>query len=113
MFQFVYVLGLVSLVHTAILVFGPDGLYASGDPRLVAGMLSQSLITFGIATIIGFLGIFCAWYTLKINGVRPAWFTALNKVFAWAWAVFIPIGTVIAFVLLKWNKTDRNAHAAA
>ena len=111
--QLVYVRGLVSFLWTLIAVFGPTGLFWAGDPRIAAGALSQTIIALVLAACVGLIGFALAGYSLRVRRFRPQWFLVTNRVFALAWIVFIPIGTIIGLVLFKWSRNQNPAKAAA
>ena len=81
-------------------------LYESGDPKMLAGAISSVLVTLLIATVVGLLGVLIARPILRQKGDRPQWFLRVSTLLAWAWLVFIPVGTVIGLLMLRWCKAE-------
>ena len=110
--QLVYVVALLSSLVDISQVFQAGGQFESGDPAKAAGAISQAPTPLIISSAIGLVGVFLAWLALRVKGIRPRWFITAIKVLALTWLVFIPVGTIAGFFMLRWNRTETNAHAA-
>ena len=92
-------------------------LYGAGDPKVMAGGISAMIIDFAIGAAVGLVGVFIAWIVLRNKKDRPSWFLPVSTFFAWTWIIFIPIGTVVGFSMLKWRKreekTEKTGNAGA
>ena len=104
--QLVYVLTLLNAIGFVIWGLETQLLYESGDPKMLAGALSGVLVTLLVAAIIGVLGVLIARPILRQNNDAPQWFLRVTTVLAWAWLVFIPVGTVIGLLMLRWRKAE-------
>ncbi|MEM6817415.1 MAG: hypothetical protein AAF578_01380 [Pseudomonadota bacterium] len=111
--QLIYVLTLLGAITSAIKLFQVESLYGAGDPKLLAGAISMIIIDLMIGTVIGVVGVFLAWLVLRNKNDRPSWFLPVSTFFAWTWMVFIPIGTVIGVLMLRWRRPEEEAEAVA
>jgi len=105
--QLVYVANLFKGLYSIILLVRDTSFATGGDPKMLAGAISQVLMVINIGAVIGLVGVVLAWYVLRDKESRPDWFVSVSKSFAFTWMVFIPIGTVVGFFMLRWRKTDR------
>lgn len=71
---------------------------------MMAGALSTVLVRLGIGAILGLPGILLAWIVLRNKDQRPSWFVSASTFFAWAWILFIPVGTVFGILMLLWRR---------
>ena len=104
--QLIYVLTLINAVTYVIWGLHIQSLYEAGDPKVLAGALSSILVTLLLAAIVGFVGVILARPVLREKGSCPQWFLKTTTILAWAWMVFIPVGTAIGLLLLRWRKTE-------
>ncbi len=105
--QLVFVTNLFKGLYSIILLVRDTSFAAGGDPKMLAGAISQALMVIIIGAAIGLFGVALAWYVLRDKESRPDWFVSVSRSFAFVWMVFIPIGTVVGFLMLRWRKTDR------
>ena len=111
--QSFYVLTLAGVVTAASKFFQVDSLWESGDPKLMAGVISQLIIELFVGAAIGLVGVFLAWSVLRSKVTCPPWFLPVSTLFAWAWVVFIPIGTLIGVLMLRWCRPDEVEQTSA
>ncbi len=111
-FQLVYVARMFQSFYAIISIFRDPSLTSSGDPKLLAGAISQALMLWILGAIVGLIGVALAWYVLQDKKSRPAWFVSASRSFAFAWMVFVPIGTIIGFLMLRWRKPAGDAQEA-
>ncbi len=104
--QLIYVATLLESISTAIKLFQIESLYGPMDPRMMAGGLSEILVGLAVGVMIGLAGVVLAWRVLRDAEHRPKWFVGASAFFAWAWMVFIPIGTVVGILMLRWRRTE-------
>lgn len=104
-FQFVYVVSLASNVVT-LMRTDWDSLYDSGDPESMAGFVSSLLLRQVIGASIGLVGVLVAWIAIRRFSPPPSWFVAASGLFGFAWAVFFPIGTIVAVYMLQWRINE-------
>ncbi len=102
--QLFYVTNLFVGLYSVMLVFRDDSLVSGGDPKMLDGAISQSLMTIVIGAVVGLVGAALAWYILRDKKSRPDWFVSASRTFAFAWMMFIPIGTTVGFFMLRWRK---------
>jgi hypothetical protein len=102
--QLIYLMSLLGATAASIELIQNDSLWSSGDPKMMAGAISSILMYLIIGAVIGFVGVFLAWLVLRDKKGRPSWFLPVSTFFAWAWMVFIPIGTVIGVFMLRWCR---------
>ena len=88
-------------------------LYDAGDPKLMAGAISMIFTDLLIGAVIGLAGVLMAWLVLRNRENRPSWFLPVSTFFAWMWMIFIPIGTVIGVLMLKWRRPEEEAESGA
>ena len=110
--QLIYVLSLLGAILSAVKLFQSESVISAGDPKLMAGAISTIILDFLIGAVIGFVGVLMAWLVLREKEDRPSWFLPVSTYFAWAWIVFIPIGTVIGILMLRWGRTERTTDTA-
>ena len=111
--QLLYVAGLFDLFYTLIVVLGGIAAGEFSDPKLAAGEISQATMTLIFLAIFGLVGAALAWYALRDKEKCPAWFISVSKLFAFAWLVFVPVGTIVGFFMFRWRKADSESFAAA
>ena len=111
-FQLLYVVALVDAIASIIEIFQDPYIISSGDPRMMAGAISAVLVGLGIGAILGLPGILLAWIVLRNKDQRPSWFVSLSSCFAWAWILFIPVGTVFGILMLLWRRPKRAKDSA-
>ena len=105
-FQMIYVWSLLGFGASMFNMFQVGSLYDSGDPKLVSGAVSVIIMDLLIGVVAGFGGVLLAWLVLRQKSDRPSWFLPVSTFFAWAWIVFVPIGTVIGFFMLRWRRPE-------
>lgn len=105
--QSVYVYGLLELVVTILRFEHIQALYSAGDPKLMAGFISSTILELGITVLIGLVGVGLAWASIRKFDECPPWFLSITKFFGWAWIIFIPVGTVIGVWMLRWQKDSQ------
>lgn len=105
--QLVYVANLFEGLYSLILIFRDTSFASGGDPKMLAGEISQALMIIVIGAVVGLVGAALAWYVLRDKKSRPDWFVSASRSFAFAWLVFIPIGTIVGFFMFRWRKTGR------
>ena len=104
--QLIYVLALLQAITSIIKYFQVQSLYGAGDPKLMAGAISTATIDFLLGALIGLIGVFLAWWVLRDKKQRPSWFLPISTFLAWTWMVFIPIGTIVGVMMLRWRKPE-------
>ena len=87
-------------------IFNTVSVLETGDPKLMAGILSQGIITSLIKVIPGLIGLIISWRILIKNNNIPNWFKNYSKVLSYLWLLFIPIGTVLGVIQLKNLKNE-------
>jgi magnesium-transporting ATPase (P-type) len=102
--QLVYVANLFKGLYSLILIVRDTSFASGGDPKMLAGAISQALMVVIIGAVIGLVGAALAWYVLRRKESRPNWFVSASRTFAFAWMVFVPIGTIVGFLMLRWRK---------
>ncbi len=102
--QLIYVLALFGAIKPTIELIQNYSLYYAGDPKMIAGAISSIAVFFLIGVAIGLVGVLLAWLVLRNKKNRPSWFLPVSTFFAWAWMVFVPIGTVVGVLILRWKK---------
>jgi len=105
-FQLVYVANLFEAGYSVFRLVRDTSFASGGDPKMLAGAISQALMLLIIGAVVGLVGVALAWYVLRNKKSRPNWFVSASWSFALAWIVFVPIGTVVGFFMLRWRKTD-------
>ncbi len=105
--QLVYVANLFKGIYSIILYVRDTSFAGGGDPKMLAGAISQGLMIIIIGAVVGLLGVAISWYVLRDKESRPEWFVSASRSFAFAWMVFIPIGTIVGFFMLRWRKAVR------
>ena len=108
-FQLVYVVRMFQAFYMIILIFRDTSLAKTGDPKILAGVISQALMLWVLGAIVGLFGAALGWYVLRDKESRPEWFVSASRSFAFAWMLFIPIGTVVGFFMLRWRDVSRQA----
>ena len=103
--QFDYVLNLLAAITQWFKIWQISALYGADDPQMMASAISESFIGLLIGAAVGLIGVFLAWLVLRDKDARPLWFVRLSGFFAWAWMVFLPIGTVVGALMLRWRKS--------
>ena len=111
--QLIYVLALLGAITSTIKMSQVESLYGAGDPKMMAGAISTIIMELLIGAVIGLVGVFMAWLVLRNKEDRPSWFLPVSTFFAWTWMVFIPIGTVIGVLMLRWRKPENEVVSAA
>ncbi len=111
--QLIYVLSLLGFITSMIIVFQVESLYGSGDPKMMAGAISSAVMDFLIGAVIGLVGVFLARLVLRDKKECPTWFLPVSTFFAWAWIIFVPIGTVIGILMLRWRRPEPPGQIAA
>lgn len=101
--QLIYVVGLFRCLYWLFFIYRED-IYTIGDPKIMAGMISQALMIVILSAVIGLIGVVLAWYVLRDKQNRPAWFVSVSRSFAFAWLVFIPIGTIVGILIFRWRR---------
>jgi len=101
--QLFYVWALLVLIISAI---NTISLLETGDPRLIAGTLSQGIVTALIKVIPGLIGLIISWRILIKKTNIPSWFKSYSKILSYLWLLFIPIGTVLGIIQLKNLKNE-------
>lgn len=104
--QLFYVLALLEAMTTTVKLIQIVSLYGKGDPKMMAGGISVMLVDLFAGAAIGLVGVAIAWWVLRDRKSRPLWFVTTSKVLAWAWIPFIPVGTVIGVLMLRWCKPE-------
>lgn len=107
--QLIYVLALLEAITVTVKTIQIVSLHGGGDPKAMAGAVSQNIINLGFGTLIGLAGVFIAWRVLRNRDDRPGWFLPVSTFFAWAWMVFVPVGTVIGVLMLRWRRSKPDA----
>ena len=102
--QLIYVLTLVGVITSGFNLIQDESLWSSGDPKMMAGAISLIIMDLLIGAVVGFVGVFLAWRVLRDKQGRPSWFLPISTFFACTWMVFIPIGTVIGVLMLRWRR---------
>ena len=109
--QTVYVVGLVVVV-VSLLRADLSSQYASGDPRVLAGFISSQAVTLLLVIIAGLIGVLLMTVVVRGDRQPPRWFVDLSALFAIAWIVLVPIGTVIGALMLRWRSRLRSSESA-
>ena len=111
--QLIYVLTLLGVITSVIKMFQAVMLNGSGDPKMMAGAISTTIMDLLVGAVIGFVGVFLAWLVLRNKKDRPSWFLPVSTFFAWTWIIFVPIGTVIGIFMLRWRRPELAEESAA
>lgn len=105
-FQLIYVARMFQAFYMIILIFRDTSFAEAGDPKMLAGAISQALMLWILGAIVGLIGAALGWYVLRDKESRPEWFVSASRSFAFAWMLFIPIGTLIGFFMLRWRDVS-------
>ncbi len=94
-----YWIGLAQTFMAMFGVFQYLQLYGTGDPKLMAGAISQALVPMVIWLIISIPGCCCAIAAIFFTSYRSRLFFWIWTVSAIAFLLAFPIGTMFAFIL--------------
>ena len=107
--QAAYALGVFMVVQYFLHMSSFDWTVFDADPQILAIEQMRLLIDFGLLALAGGLGYFLAWFELRFEHFRPPWYLAANRAYALLWSIFVPIGTVMAFYMRRWCRTNEDA----
>jgi hypothetical protein len=82
-------------VVTALSKFG------GGDATLVAGTISEGIITSVLRSTVGAIGLIASVVIVFKVGGLPIWYKQTTKYISYLWVLFIPVGTILGIVQLK------------
>ena len=79
----------------------------------MAGAISSAFVDLLLGVAVGLVGAVLARVVLRDRQQCPPWFVQLSAVFAWAWILFVPIGTVIGVLMLRWRRRPGASDSSA
>lgn len=100
-------IGLISTIFEMFKVFELIPLSGSGDPKVMAGAISQALISTFLGFLLSTCGALFLFFTISFSGYRRPWVYRICKVYALLSLLVFPVGTVIGIVtllVLRKNK---------
>ena len=89
------ILGLLLALYNAALEF------SGGDPRLLAGIISEGIITSLLHSCLALVGLLLSLVAVYKLKVLPNWFKRATKCFSYLWVLFFPVGTIIGVIQIK------------
>jgi hypothetical protein len=92
---------LLALLHIGLGVFNAIEMVSTGDPKLIAGTLSASIVKSLIAIVPSIFGLLLSVYVTRSSDALPNWFKSYTRFMSYLWLLFIPVGTFIAFIQLR------------
>ena len=92
---------LLALFHIGLGAFHSMELVSSGDPKLVAGTLSASIVKSLIAVVPSILGLLLSVYLTRTVDKLPKWFKSYSRFMSYLWLLFIPLGSFIGYLQLR------------
>ena len=76
------------------------------DPRLIAGIISGQLVMVLIWAVPGIIGATLSALLIRKVRYRARWYLAATRFFAYTWLAFVPLGTILGYVLLRWSRDN-------
>ena len=114
--QVLYAWSLVSVVIDAVVLYQGTleqlGANGGGDPKLLAGAISQLIVEFLVAGLVPFFGLAIALYLVRSGKFRSQWFVSFNRILAIAWLIYFPIGTIFGALMIYWSGQARVKESA-
>ncbi|WP_196139947.1 MotA/TolQ/ExbB proton channel family protein [Aliikangiella sp. G2MR2-5] len=98
--QSALVFGIIIFIVDMVIAFQETTLYGSGDPKVMAGMVSSALISVVLGCVVAFPGLLMNITALLISSYSATWlfrFLITSSIF---WILVFPIGTLLGVVLL-------------
>ena len=96
--QLFLLLALFSLVNG---ITGAINSFALGDPKLIAGLLSNGVLTSLIQVIPALIGVSISIKLLNKGNELSVGFLRFSKVYSYLWILFIPVGTILGIKQLR------------
>ena len=101
------VLGLIAslgLITQTINTIQAIKLYGTGDPRLMAGAISQELVSQFLTLLLLLPGIIIAFFVKYKYKYTERWYRNCLRVFALCLLLLLPLGTLLGLVILFLTK---------
>ena len=98
--QLVLVFGILMFIVDMVIAFQEITLYGSGDPKVMAGMISEALISVVLGGVVAFPGLLLNILALFVSSYNATWlfrFLITSSIF---WMLVFPIGTLFGVALL-------------
>ncbi|MFC6439116.1 hypothetical protein ACFQHU_08950 [Pseudobowmanella zhangzhouensis] len=92
---------LLALFHIGLGAFNAMDLVASGDPKLIAGTLSASIVKSLLAAAPSVFGLLLSAHLTRTVGALPKWFKSYSRFMSYLWLLFVPVGSFIGYLQLK------------
>lgn len=88
---------------------------ADGDPRIVAGEISQRLVPVVLLLVVGLFGLLISLCTAGFGRYRAKWFFVASVAASVFYFLAFPVGTVLAivFAIVLWIKRKEFLTTAA
>ncbi len=100
----------LSLLTGVINVYQAIQLYGTGDPKLMAGALSQELVTQTLAVIVLIPGIIFACFAKYKYNYSQAWYRITLRIYGICLLFLLPFGTLIGVFLLTITKKTHQSN---
>ncbi|MFK7887474.1 MAG: hypothetical protein AB8G16_11495 [Gammaproteobacteria bacterium] len=78
--------------------------FSSGDPKMLAGILSQGIVTSLILAVPALVGAVAGWSVLRSGPVTPLWYRGFSSALSWLWLFFVPVGTLVGLITRRKLK---------
>ncbi len=108
--QLALVIGIIIFIVDMVIAFQEITLYGSGDPKVMAGMISTALISGVLGSVVAFPGLLINILGLSISSYSAPWlfrFLITSSIF---WFLVFPIGTLFGVVLLVVTLKKRKIY---
>ena len=92
---------LLALFHIGYGLVNTYWVMSVGDPKLMAGVLSLSIVKSLIAIVPSIFGLLLSLYITRSISLLPSWFKNYTRLMSYLWVLFVPIGTFIGLLQLR------------
>ncbi|MFC3122163.1 hypothetical protein [Agaribacter flavus] len=91
-------LGLVTTLYTVISIFQDMSMFGEGDPKVMAGELSRSILQIVVYLLVSIIGVCCAVISMFVSSYRSRLLFKLWVFSSIVMILTIPLGTVVGFL---------------
>ena len=108
--QLALVFGIITFIIDMVLAFQDITLYGAGDPKIMAGMISEALVNVVLGSVLAFPGLLINIIALFVSSYSAVWlfrFLITSSIF---WILVFPIGTLFGVILLVITLRKRKLY---